>query len=155
MNKCFLYAFAFFCLICAGCAENISPNTYTTNEVGAINHVIEATIVSMRPVKINNSSGAGGLAGTVAGGAAGSTLGGSPEANVVGAVGGAVIGGVVGESIDKNIHKKHGIEYILRKKNGSLISVVQTNEIDFKIGQQVLIIYGNKTRMIPNPNHKI
>ena len=153
MRKYNLLILLLVCLFCVGCAQNISPNNYNADEVGTASHVVKATVVSERPVKIDNQSGVGGVAGATSGAVAGSAIaGGNVRGNIVGAVGGAVVGGVVGTVIDKSIHKEQGKEYILRLKNKSLVSVVQIDALSLHVGQHVLIIYGGMTRVIPD-NH--
>jgi outer membrane lipoprotein SlyB len=138
----------------SGCAQNVSPNTYTTSEVGVASKVVAGTIIAKRTIIIDNNTGAGGLAGVAAGAAAGSAVGGSAASGVVGAVGGAVLGGVIGNVIDKSINKKQGFEYIIKLTNGSTISVTQLQDMQFAIGQHVLVIYGALTRIIPDESAK-
>jgi outer membrane lipoprotein SlyB len=54
-----------------GCASDISSNSYNASQVNHAARTVPATIVSMRQVEINNSSGAGGLVGAAAGATAG------------------------------------------------------------------------------------
>ena len=139
------------CLLCAGCAPNISPNIYNTEDVGVASHVVPATVVSVRNVTIDNKGGAGGLAGTAAGAALGSGIGGSTNVNVAGGVAGAVVGGVAGAAIDKAIHHKQGKEYILKTVDtGKMISVTQVDDLTLSVGQRVLVIYGRITRLVPD-----
>jgi outer membrane lipoprotein SlyB len=154
MNKKYLFPLLISCLICGGCAEKISPNVYTADEVGTMSHVVPATVISIRQIEIDNPSGAGGLAGTAAGAVAGSGIGGGAQANIIGGIGGAVVGGLVGAAIDEGVHKKQGIEYILRLENKSLVSVAQLDKIDLHVGQHVLIIYGERTRIIPDSSYQ-
>jgi outer membrane lipoprotein SlyB len=135
-----------FCLV--SCAQNNSPDVYDSAETGVVSRVMPGTIIAKRPIKIDGNSGAGGLAGVAAGAAAGSGMGGSLAANVVGAVGGAVAGGVIGNSMDKKINGHDGFEYIIKLKNGSIISVAQSKELEFSLKQHVLIVYGARTRII-------
>lgn len=144
-------------LACAGlvsCAQNVSPNTYQTGEVGVVSKVKKGVVISKRVVKIDNTSGAGGLAGVAGGAAAGSTLGSGTSTNIVGAVGGAVVGGVVGHAIDKSINQHQGFEYIIKLEKGETISVTQTADVQFNINQRVLVIYGAMTRVVPDDTQK-
>jgi outer membrane lipoprotein SlyB len=133
-----------------GCAQNVSPNTYTGSEVGVVSKVKKGVILSRREVTIDNNSGAGGLAGAAAGAAGGSTLGNGVSTNVAGAVGGAVVGGLVGHAIDKGVNQHKGYEYIIKLEGGQTVSVVQTNQLKFKPHQRVLVIYGAMTRIVPD-----
>jgi outer membrane lipoprotein SlyB len=139
------------CLLLGACAPNLSPNSYDSSSVGVVAHVDQAHIVSMRAVKVDNDSGVGGMAGTAGGAVAGSAIGGGARANVIGAVGGAVVGGVVGAAVDKSIHEAKGYEYILKvNQSGKLISLVQVDRFGFRPGDQVLIIFSDRTRIVPD-----
>jgi outer membrane lipoprotein SlyB len=133
-----------------GCAQNVSPHTYEACEAGVASEVISGVIIGKRAVKIDASGDMGGLAGAGVGGAAGSAIGGGRRANVAGVIGGAVIGGVVGRSVDKAINTHRAFEYIIRLQNGSTISIAQVQEMEFVVGQPVLIIYGAMTRIVPD-----
>lgn len=137
-------------LLMVGCAQNVSPNTYQSGEVGVASRVVPGVVIAKRSVNIDANSGAGGLAGVAAGAAAGSTMGSSTSSNVVGAVGGAVVGGVAGNAIDKAVNHHQGYEYIIRLNKGRIISVVQEKDVQFRVNQRVLIIYGAMTRLIPD-----
>ena len=76
-----------------GCAQDISPNSYSVGSVGMVNRSIAGTIISARPVDIRGTSALGGAAGTAAGAAAGSAIGGGTRANIVGAIAGRLSGG--------------------------------------------------------------
>lgn len=130
------------------CSQNVSPNTYTGSEVGVVSKVKKGVIVSRRAVDIDNNSGAGGVAGLAAGAAGGSTLGNGTSQNVAGAVGGAVVGGLIGNAIDKSVNKHKGYEYIIKLEGGQTISVAQTEDVQFKPNQHVLVIYGALTRIV-------
>jgi outer membrane lipoprotein SlyB len=134
----------------AGCAETLSPNTYTAKQAGRVNKVVPATIVSMRPVNISTNTGIGGLAGVVAGAAAGSAIGGGSRMNIIGGTGGALAGGYLGNKVEGAFSNEKGTEYVLRTKDGSYLTVTQVDELNLRIGQKVLIMYGSTTRIVPD-----
>lgn len=140
--------------LCA-CSPNVSPNTYTGNEVGVASHVIPATVVSMRQIKIDNSSSAGGVTGAVMGGAAGTAIGGSVPAKVAGAAAGVLAGAVIGHELDKAVNAHIGYEYILRTGHKKMISVTQTEDLKLSINQHVLVIYGDMVRIVPDDTKKL
>lgn len=151
MNKIVAVSFVGLSLLLLGGCADLSPNTYSAGEVGQINQVVPATIVSMRPVKIQaTSGGVGTLVGAGAGAVAGSTIGGGDTAHLLGGIGGAVIGGLAGNAIEKGISKKQGMEYVLRTKSGKLLTVTQTQDLQLGVNQKVLIIYGKQTRIVPD-----
>ena len=134
----------------SGCAD-VSPNTYSAGDVGQVNQVVPAKIISMRPVKINASSGGvGTLVGAGVGAVAGSAIGGGTRANLLGGIGGALVGGLAGHAIEKGISTKQGMEYVLRTKSGKLLTVTQTQDLLLGVGQKVLIIYGRQTKIVPD-----
>lgn len=137
-------------LVLSGCASDISPNTYDRSEIGQASKTAQAKVVSMMPVAINTNTGVGGLAGAAAGAAAGSTIGGDTATNIVGGIGGAVVGGLVGNAVESGISKKQGMEYVLRTKDGSLVTVTQAQDLNLRISQPVLIIYGKPVRVVPD-----
>lgn len=149
-NRIFIASLSIVCAFMVGCAQNVSPNTYQASDIGVASKVLPGTVIAKRNINIDANSGAGGLAGVTAGAAVGSGLGGSAAANIVGAVGGAVIGGLFGNKIDKAVNHHQGIEYIVKLKNGSTISLAQAQELQFEIGQHVLVVYGAITRLIPD-----
>lgn len=132
------------------CAPNVSPHTYQASESGVASKVLSGVIVGKRAVKVDANSGVGGLAGAGIGAAGGSAIGGSSHSNIAGAIGGAVLGGVVGNAIEKAIHSNKAFEYIINLKDGSTISITQVQELEFAVGQSVLIIYGATTRIVPD-----
>jgi outer membrane lipoprotein SlyB len=152
-NRLIIIMLSIASLWLAGCAQNVSPNTYSASDVGKPNKVVSGTVISKRNINIDANSGAGGLAGGVAGAAAGSGVGGSTAGNVVGAVGGAVIGGLLGNAIDKSVNHHQGIEYIVKLKDGSTISLAQVQELQFEVGQHVLVVYGAMTRLIADTTY--
>ena len=134
----------------SGCAPNVSPHTYEASESGVASKVVSGLIVGKRAVKVDAKSGIGGLAGAGVGAAGGSAIGSSRQANIAGAIGGAVVGGLVGHAIDKGINSHKAFEYIINLKNGSTISIAQVQEMEFQVGQRVLVIYGAMTRIVPD-----
>lgn len=134
----------------AACAPNLSANNYNASQVGVANKAVSGVVVDKRVVNIDNNSGVGGVAGTVAGAAAGSTIGGSTASNIVGGVGGALVGGLLGNAVDKSIHAQQGYQYIVKLNKNQTIAVTQTLDSNFRVGQHVLVIYGDKTRLIPD-----
>jgi outer membrane lipoprotein SlyB len=133
-----------------GCGPNVSPNTYEASESGVASKVVSGIVVGKRAVKVDAKSGLGGLAGAGMGAAGASAIGGSPHANIAAGIGGAVIGGVLGNAVDKAAHSHKAFEYIINLKNGSTISIAQVQEVEFEVGQSVLVIYGAMTRIVPD-----
>ena len=136
-----------------GCAQDISPNSYSVGSVGMVNRSIAGTIISARPVDIRGTSALGGAAGTAAGAAAGSAIGGGTRSNIVGAIGGAVVGGLTGAALEASATKQTGMEYVIETENGNLMTVVQGNTPLFVEGNKILVLYGSPSRIIADPRH--
>lgn len=137
----------------SACGKHVSPNTYQASEAGVASKVVPGVVIGKRAVKVDASTGIGGVAGAVAGGAGGSAIGGSTQANIAGAVGGAVVGGAIAHVADKAINTHQAFEYIIRLKTGATIAITQVQELQFELNQPVLIIYGAMTRIIPDNTH--
>lgn len=139
-------------LIINGCAENVSPNKYTASEVGIASKVIPGVIISKRPVQIDASSNnvIGAASGAVIGAAGGTAIGSNPHSSIAAGVGGAVIGGAIGDAIQKKINTCQGFEYMIKIKDNSIISITQDQDLQFNVGQKILIIYGSMTRIVPD-----
>ena len=52
-------------LVLVGCAQNISPNSYSVGSVGMVNRTIAGTVISARGVDISGTSALGGTAGAL------------------------------------------------------------------------------------------
>lgn len=148
----------FVAITLGGCAPTISPNNYATSSAGQVNNVVSGVVVSARPVNVSGDSltPGGGMVGTLTGAGVGGILGsqvGHNAGSVLAAVGGAVAGGVIGNYAEKKITGQTGMEYVIRTRNHSMISVVQGLQPSFQRGQHVLVEYGDRARVIADPNY--
>ncbi|AKJ41958.1 hypothetical protein SOASR032_05870 [Pragia fontium] len=132
----------------AGCASNISSDSYSDQQVGQASRTFAGTIVSSRVVNVEGNNEVGGLVGSVAGGVAGSAIGGGFRANALGAIGGALLGGVLGSSVEKGVSQQKAIEYVIQTERDGLITVAQGIDNPLANGQKVLVIQGKTTRVI-------
>lgn len=152
MRKYFL--FLLISLLLAGCAANVNPDSYSVGSVGQVNRTIAGVIVSARPVEIAGTNGVGAATGALAGGVAGSAIGHGGRANALGAIGGAVAGALVGAAIEQGVTNQTGIEYVVQTDNDNLITLVQGPEPVFQIGEHVMVLYGNRSRIVADPRFK-
>lgn len=134
-----IFASLMILLALTACGVGETNTTYSRSNIGQTARVSFGTILSMRQVQIEGTSGVGTLGGAVAGGAAGSMMGGNTAVNVIGAVGGAIVGGVIGNATEQAVTKDTAFEFIIQKQNGQTISVVQTNEEHLRVGDRVLL----------------
>jgi outer membrane lipoprotein SlyB len=133
----------------AGCGPNYSPNTYASSAVQQANKVDQGIVAGVRDVGVSASGTTGALVGGAAGGAAGSQVG-SGIGSAFGALGGSLIGGVAGSAAEHVAGDTRAFEYVVRKTNGDLLSVTQTDVVPLVIGQKVLVIAGNQARVVPD-----
>lgn len=136
-------------LALAACAPTNFNTTFSNQDIGRPAEVSFGVIQSMRPVNVQGQpTGIGAVAGGVAGGAAGSLIGNNNvTANIIGAVAGALAGGLAGNAIEKGVSSGTAVEFIIRGDDGRTISVVQTNENNFRPGERVMLTYGATTRL--------
>ena len=133
----------------AACAPQNTNTTYSGQDIGRAASVSFGTIVSMRPVAVQGEgTGLGAIGGAAAGGVAGSFIGNNDvRGNILGAIGGAIVGGVVGSAVEGGLSQGQAVEFIIRDDSGQTISVVQTNEENFQVGERVVITRGARTRL--------
>ncbi len=132
------------------CAPTNTNSIYTGADLGRTAQVSYGVIVSMRPVVVQNqSSGIGTLGGAAVGGVAGSFIGRNDvRGNILGAVGGALLGGLAGTVIEASARTGNAVEFIIQESGASEpISVVQTNEDNFRPGDRIVLTRGARTRI--------
>lgn len=140
-------------LFLSGCTPDISAGNYSTAQAGQASRTVSGVIIAATPVRVSGSpgraSGIGTLAGAIAGAAAGSAIGGGARANVIGGVGGAVFGGVAGDYAENRLTQQVGMQYQVKLKNGSILTIAQGLNPQLNVGQRVYVILGNPARVIP------
>ncbi len=114
------------CIGLTGCSKNITPGDYDSAEVGKIKKVVPGVIISKRPVRIHNPTAE----------STSSTIDNSNPAAANAASG------------DAGMNRTHGYEYVIRLNSGAIISLVQTEDLNLKTKQHILVIYGNNTRVV-------
>jgi outer membrane lipoprotein SlyB len=126
----------------AGCASNLSGESYSRSEARTVQQVEYGIIEQLRPVKIEGTkTPIGSGAGAVVGGIAGSSVGGGRGSYVM-AVIGAVAGGMAGAAIEEGVTRTQGVEITVKMNNGRTIAIVQVlspNE-RFAVGERVRVI---------------
>jgi outer membrane lipoprotein SlyB len=134
----------------AGCTPNYSPNTYAAGAVQQANKVEPAIVVGFRQVAISANGTVGAVTGGAAGGVLGSQSGTFGINSALGTVGGTAIGSLLGTAVEHVTGDTKGWEYIVRKPDGSLLSVTQREESPIALGQKVLVITGSQARIVPD-----
>lgn len=136
----------------SACATS-SPDVVSRNEAQRLASVVDAVVLSTRPVRVDGSqSGFGGAAGAVAGGVAGSGVGGSREGLIVGVLG-AVAGAVIGNAVERGATREDAVEILVQLRNGDRRSVVQSTAAEtFRPGDPVILVTnGGKVRVTKAP----
>lgn len=134
------------------CATS-SPDVISRNDAQRMSSVVDATVLTVRPVVVDGSqSGGGAVAGGVVGGIAGSSVGGRRESAAVGVLG-AVAGAVIGNAIERASTREESLEILVQLKNGERRAIVQAKGSEsFKPGDAVILVTtGGKVRVSQNP----
>ena len=148
----FIPAAAAVALALSACTTT-SPDVVSRNEAQRLSTVVDAVVLSTRPVVVEGTqSGIGATAGGVIGGVAGSSVGGSRESMVVGVLG-AVVGGVVGNAVERNSTREEAVEILVQLRNGDRRSVVQARASEtFAPGDPVILVTtGGRVRVARAP----
>ena len=152
MIKYFFLLLIFFIYACS----NTSPTNVSTSDAQKVTAIEYGVIKSSSPVKIKGESNwIGATAGGMIGGLLGTQICGEEEiigtkcqdiAVVYGTIGGAAIGTVAQAMLGNH----DGFQYIVNIDNNDKDSAfVQGDKKPMKIGQRVVIIYGNDIRVMP------
>jgi outer membrane lipoprotein SlyB len=136
----------------AGCSTT-NPDVIHPGDAQRLSQVQDATVLSVRPVRVDGSqSGIGGTAGAVAGGVAGSTVGGKNESVVVGVLG-AVVGAMLGNAIERAGTSEDAVEIVLQMRNGDRRAIVQAKGQETLMpGEAVMLVTtSGRTRVTKSP----
>ncbi|MBZ8141855.1 hypothetical protein CLD22_18355 [Rubrivivax gelatinosus] len=139
-------------LALAACSTT-SPDVISPGDAQRMSTVIDATVLSTRPVVVEGSqSGIGGVSGGVIGGIAGSSVGGRRESVAVGVLG-AVAGAVVGNAAERFGTREDAVEILVQLKSGERRAIVQAKGSEtLQAGDPVIIVTtGGKVRVTKAP----
>ena len=153
MNKTFPLCASVLALSLLGACSTSSPDVVSRHDAQRMSQVVDATVLSVRPVTVDGSqSGAGAVTGGVVGAVAGSSVGGRREGQVVGVLG-AVAGAVIGNAIERSATREEALEILVQLRNGERRSVVQAKgQENFIPGDAVILVTtGGKTRVSRAP----
>jgi outer membrane lipoprotein SlyB len=126
--------------VLAACAT-ANPDVVSPYAAQRLSTVVDAVVLSVRPVVIDGSqSGLGATAGGVIGSVAGSSAGGYRDSFALGIIG-AVVGGVVGNAVERGATTQPGVEIVVQLRNGERRSVIQAQgQETFATGDSVILI---------------
>lgn len=108
-------------ILLVACNKNTPIGDYDVADVGKIKKVVPGTIISMRPVRLHNHDNAADISS------------GTSSDHV---------------DADNSYNRSHGYEYVIRLNSGSIISLVQAENLKLKNKQHILVIYGANTRIV-------
>ena len=135
-----------------GCATS-SPDVISRSDAQRMSTVVDATVLTVRPVTVDGSqSGGGAVAGGVVGGIAGASVGGRRESAAIGVLA-AVAGAVVGNAIERTATREESLEIMVQLRNGDRRAIVQAKGSEsFNPGDAVIIVTtGSKVRVARAP----
>jgi len=108
----------------SGCGPSNAPDAYVGNAVLRAAKVERGMVVGVRRVGVSTAR----LIATASGGA----------------------GGIAGAAAEQASADTAVSEYIVRKPNGDLISVIQTDKMALVLGQRVLLVAGDRAHLMPD-----
>lgn len=128
--------------VLSGCASGLSGSDYSRGQARQEQSVRTGVVESVREVKIEGTrSGIGAIAGGVAGGIGGSTAA-NDRLGAILAVLGALGGGLLGQALEQGVTSQKGLEITIKLDNGSMVSITQAADEEFKPGERVRILGG-------------
>lgn len=135
MNRIAIPALLLASMVVAGCASSLSGDTYTRDQARREMSIRFGTVQSVREVKIEGTKS---HIGTAAGAAIGGLAGG--QGSTAGAIAGAVAGGLAGAMIEEGVTRDTGTELTIKLDTGNTISIVQSGDEKFTVGQRVRLV---------------
>ena len=128
-------------LLLSACGIGDTNTTYDRAQIGRQGRTETGKIISMTQIDIAGSNETGGLVGA---GVGGSSLGGGKGSTLF-AIGGAAIGALAGaaagSAAEQAATSDKAFEFLVQKgSSNNVISVVQTNELGLKPGDNVILV---------------
>lgn len=139
-------------LLMAGCATR-QPDQIRRYDTQRLSTVVDATVLSVRPVTVDGSqSGAGAVAGGAIGAIAGSSAG-SPRNAGANSLLGMVAGALLGSAIEYGSTVEASQELLVQLRNGERRAIVQgIGSEAFKPGDRVMLVSsGGRVRVAHAP----
>ena len=147
-----IFAVLVLALAMAGCSTT-SPDVVQRADAQRLSTVVDATILSVRPVTVDGTqSGVGSVTGGLVGGVAGASVGGRREGIIVGVLA-AVAGAVAGNAIERSATREDAVEIVLQLRNGDRRAIVQARGSEtLQPGDAVILVTtGGKARVTKAP----
>lgn len=148
--KYFIIALSIFISSCTSLdrftKEEQNSSAYSTNETGKLSSISKGVILSIKKVELSGSKGLGTTLGAVLGGLAGRSTTDKANNQEIATVLAGLAGSIIGSTAEKYITQDFGYEFIIDTKDGAKVFVDSTKG-DFRVGDSVYIIYGDKVRI--------
>lgn len=126
--------------------DDRGANTYSSTETNQLSSVAEGHIIAIKQIQLSGSKGMGSGIGTVLGAAAGANVVGSSDSDkTAGAIVGGLLGAIAGSTIEENATAETGFEFLVKLSGGAIKAFVQKSKQGLRVGDQVYVVYGNKT----------
>lgn len=125
----------------SGCVT-ANPDVIQPYQAQRMSTVLDATVLSVRPVVVDGrQSGGGAMAGGVVGAVAGGNVGGYRD-GAIGSVIGMVAGAMIGNAIERNATRENAVEIIVQLRNGERRAIIQgvSAEAPVGVGDPVILV---------------
>lgn len=140
-------------LLLAGCATS-NPDVISRHDAQRLSTVVDATVLTVRPVTVTGQqSGAGAVAGGAIGAIAGASAGHPRNAGAYSLLG-AVAGAVLGNAVEFGSTQEASLELLVQLRNGERRAIVQGVGSDvFRPGDAVMLVSsGGRVRVTRTPD---
>lgn len=140
-------------LLLAGCATS-NPDLVSRHEAQRLSTVLDATVLTVRPVTVaGNQTGAGAVAGGAIGAMAGASAGNWRNSGAYSLLG-AVAGAVLGNAVEYGSTQEASLELLVQLRNGERRAIVQgVGSEAFRPGDAVLLVSsGGRVRVMRTPD---
>jgi len=133
-----------------GCVRDLSPDTYSPDEVGSKVNIQEAHVISVHDVRIEcTRPSVVAVAGAAAGGNGGSYAGGG-RGGSISPIAGRMIGDLLGAAMEDAVTGSEGAACLVEIENGEAVTAVQPKGGAFlKPGGSALLVFGHHIRVVP------
>ena len=125
----------------SGCVT-ANPDVVNPYQAQRMSTVLDATVLSVRPVTVDGQqTGGGAMAGGVVGAVAGSNVGGYRDGAVASVIG-MIAGAMIGNAVERNATRENAVEIIVQLRNGERRAIIQGvgSEPPLTVGDPVILV---------------
>jgi len=134
-----------------------SPYNVGKDDAQVVLNTDLGVIIDVIPVKIQgNPSEIGAVIGGIVGGVLAEDIG-SGSGTEIAVIAGSTVGGVIGYYSTVKLGEHNGFQYTIsidgeKKPIGVIQGIDEQKDYNFKIGDRVTVVYGEKARVLPSNN---